>query len=364
MLQRGGALVWFAPDFVQVRWFWGGHGNDPCGSFSATVAGGTRDGNRHAAVDLAERILLPRDLGRDELVGTSWALERSTVEGVPTTGDGSTFAFTQTDVSWSDGCNAFGGVYELVGDRLRVRDVTSTQAACEPNPTSDAINAVMGAQSVVATREGDLLRLRAGGTELLLRRAAEPRPLDDDPRVAAYGIWPVTAPESVLGYRPEATGTATEVALAFARDVLGWADAVAGAGEPPHDGKGVLDLPVRSPSADAEVVISVAQGDAPEHHVVYRVDTPSRASNPDAYARVAVQGSRLTADAGPAPAGARSLVRFTYGENVAEGDPGEPIERYWDERVPGAVLILFSDADGTIVGAWGQTLPATDGASG
>ena len=47
-------------DFVQVRWFTGGQ--ELCESFTVTVAGGTEDGNRHAAVDLAERVLLPSDL--------------------------------------------------------------------------------------------------------------------------------------------------------------------------------------------------------------------------------------------------------------------------------------------------------------
>jgi hypothetical protein len=60
-LARGTASVWFGPDFVQVRWFTGGQ--EPCESFTVTVAGGGEDANRHAAVDLAERILLPRDLG-------------------------------------------------------------------------------------------------------------------------------------------------------------------------------------------------------------------------------------------------------------------------------------------------------------
>ena len=56
-LERGTAQLWFGAEFVQVRWFSGSQ--EPCESFTVTVAGGTEDGNRHAAVDLADRVLLP-----------------------------------------------------------------------------------------------------------------------------------------------------------------------------------------------------------------------------------------------------------------------------------------------------------------
>jgi hypothetical protein len=63
-LRRGTAQVWFGLDFVQVRWFTASQ--EPCDSFTVTVSGGSEDANRHAAVDLAERILLPDELETEE----------------------------------------------------------------------------------------------------------------------------------------------------------------------------------------------------------------------------------------------------------------------------------------------------------
>lgn len=88
-LTRGTALVWFGADFVQVRWFTGSQ--EPCESFTVTVAGGTEDGNRHAAVDLAERILLPAEIGVEEpprgssTTSTTWPPSTTSTDGVTTT---------------------------------------------------------------------------------------------------------------------------------------------------------------------------------------------------------------------------------------------------------------------------------------
>jgi hypothetical protein len=59
-LERGTAQLWFQPDVVQVRWFTGSR--EACESFTVSVGGGTEDERRHAAVDLAERVRLPREL--------------------------------------------------------------------------------------------------------------------------------------------------------------------------------------------------------------------------------------------------------------------------------------------------------------
>jgi hypothetical protein len=100
-LERGTAQAWFREraavdgsleSVVQVRWFTGRQ--EACESFTVTVAGGTEDENRHAAVDLAERVLVSSEVGEAEppapapgpnpLAGTEWQLERSTVDGEPT----------------------------------------------------------------------------------------------------------------------------------------------------------------------------------------------------------------------------------------------------------------------------------------
>lgn len=59
-LRRGPAEVWFQPAAVQVRWSTGS--TDPCESFTVTVDGGSEDGNRYAAIELAERVRLPSEL--------------------------------------------------------------------------------------------------------------------------------------------------------------------------------------------------------------------------------------------------------------------------------------------------------------
>ena len=97
-LARGTASSGSRPgDFVQVRWFTGSQ--EPCESFTVTVAGSTEDGNRHAAVDLAERILLPSDLGDvagDQRVeptrGPSGSSTTPRSAASPTDGNGAAFS--------------------------------------------------------------------------------------------------------------------------------------------------------------------------------------------------------------------------------------------------------------------------------
>lgn len=176
-LRRGTAQVWFGADFVQVRWFTGSQ--EPCESFTVTVAGGTEDGNRHAAVDLAERVLLPSDLAAagaltDQLAG-DWLLERSTTGGVPTDGPGVTFTFRAGEAAWTDGCNDFAGaLQELSATTFRVRDVSSSKVLCPQSPTSQAVSQVMGAESIsVAAGSGlNVLILSYNDYSLSLRPAA------------------------------------------------------------------------------------------------------------------------------------------------------------------------------------------------
>lgn len=59
-LDRGTAQAWITEAFVQVRWSTGSQ--ERCESFTVTVGGGSVDENRAAAIDLADRVLLPSDL--------------------------------------------------------------------------------------------------------------------------------------------------------------------------------------------------------------------------------------------------------------------------------------------------------------
>lgn len=131
--------------FVQIRYF--PAGDEPCSSFTVTVDGGTQEANRQTAVDLAERILLPADLGDLdlpgteggpvaglELPGTSWPV---TAPNHPA--DGAQMAFTGTTVSWTDGCATVTAAYELDRDDgiLVLTDRTSTDPGCTPPTHSE-----------------------------------------------------------------------------------------------------------------------------------------------------------------------------------------------------------------------------------
>jgi hypothetical protein len=173
-IERGTATLWFQSEgAVQLRWFTGSQ--EPCESFTVTVDGGSDDEDRHAAVDLGERVLIGNELptehptpGGNPLRFTEWQLERSTVGGVPTEGSGSLFTFTDADVFWTDGCNDKGAAYRYDDGVLVVDEVTTTDVFCDPNPTSDAINSVMSQGQVAVTLEGGELRLRSGTVEVVL----------------------------------------------------------------------------------------------------------------------------------------------------------------------------------------------------
>lgn len=177
-LGRGTGQLWFQADAaapalapVQVRWFTGSQ--EPCESFTVTVAGGTEDENRHAAVDLADRVLMSNELpgdpspGGNLLANTEWQLERATVSGDPTEGGGLVFSFGDDTVDWTDGCNNMRSSYTYADGALTVGEMQGT-IGC-PNTASDAINAVMATFPVAVTFDGNLLVLRGGDGELVLR---------------------------------------------------------------------------------------------------------------------------------------------------------------------------------------------------
>ncbi len=182
-LERGTGQLWFEggdADAVQVRWFTGSQ--EMCESFTVTVGGGSEDANRHAAVDLAERVRLPSELGdlaSADLDGTSWQLDQFTVGDIDTGGNGAGFSFVDGEAAWSDGCNSFGATYTQPSPtELVLGDVSSTELPCPTNPSSQAIAAVMSSGTIaVAFGSGvDALFLTAGDTTL--------------------GLGPVDAPET------------------------------------------------------------------------------------------------------------------------------------------------------------------------
>ena len=149
-LPRGPAMLWLdgpasggaGRPFVQVRWSAGP--DVPCGSFTVTVDGGTEEANRELAVDLAERILLPDELGDPdlpgaeggpvaglELTGTEWEVVGTTSGSGPA---GAVVAFGDTTVTWEEGCATVRADYHL--DRpqgiLTLTNYVSTDPGCTP----------------------------------------------------------------------------------------------------------------------------------------------------------------------------------------------------------------------------------------
>ena len=244
-LGRGPATVWLdGPEsmsregagnlpFVQVGYY--PEGDEPCSSFTVTVDGGTEDENRRAAVDLAERVLLPADLeGLDlpgaeggpvaglELAGTEWRI------AYPEQLDRDLqMSFTDTTVSWDSGCATETADYEL--DRaegiLTLTNRSSTDPDCTP-PTGGSvtgypspwplIRAVMGAERIaIDLIEGEVyLRIERGldGGLIVLTAPApstnEPPPLpvpgsalpadpvsaEEQVRAAFVGLFDATVP--------------------------------------------------------------------------------------------------------------------------------------------------------------------------
>jgi hypothetical protein len=182
-LRRGTADVWFGRDFVQVRWFTGSQ--EPCASFTVTVAGGTEDGNRHAAVDWAERISLPSELEAaddpslaEALPGTTWRIvelyradERVPVDRVQFP-DRLELTFSQDEIGWGDGCNQFGGPVTIDGSgHLAVGEGTMTLVECAApaeRAVRDAIGAVMGADRVGVRHVGGRLELSGGAKDRIV----------------------------------------------------------------------------------------------------------------------------------------------------------------------------------------------------
>lgn len=229
-LARGTASIWFGPDFVQVRWFTGGQ--ELCESFTVTVAGGTEDGNRHAAVDLADRVLLPSDLAESPgaALGTiegEWQLVRSSIDGGTDDVGGLSFTFSGGTAEWTDGCNTFAGGYGPV-DYSSVRvgvvtftDVTSSAISCPTNTTAAAVRAVMGAEriEIAVERGGELLVLSANDATLTLHSlggdgepAAGPELAGTEWRVAALYRGDEVVPGGALGATPIVTFGDTTVA--------------------------------------------------------------------------------------------------------------------------------------------------------
>jgi hypothetical protein len=164
-LERGTARLWLdgpasgprGLPFVQVGWF--PDTDEPCSSFSVKVDGGSVGENRRTAVALADRMVLPAEMLALDLPGaeggpvagltltdTEWE-----IASYPASGQAGV-SFTDTTVTWDNGCGTVTADYELdrLAARLTLSDRVESDPGCvsptlpgdvQPRPT---INSVMG----------------------------------------------------------------------------------------------------------------------------------------------------------------------------------------------------------------------------
>jgi len=251
------AVLWFQTNAVQVRAFRGSQ--EPCDSFTVTVGGGTEDENRHAVVDLAERVVLgselpqpdPEPAADNKLAGTEWFLTFSTLAGEPkNAGEALLFTFTDTEASWTDGCNQLSATYTYFGSWITLDDINTTDVDCEATPTSEAVNEVMRTGDVAVTlsdHDGQELELRNGEGVLILGQAG--RTIDEPPTVTTdqgepiaaklAGLWEITELRDGDEVVPLPRG---ELLAEFSDTTVSWNDGCNGAGSEVTYGDGSFRL--------------------------------------------------------------------------------------------------------------------------
>lgn len=112
------------------------------------------------------------------LDGTEWVLLRAetpdgTLSPVEDAGaETPTLLFESERIAGSDGCNRFTGSFSATDRGFTTSQLASTKRACLPpvDALSRAVLGTLNASEVSAEREGDELRLSAGGTVLVYTR--------------------------------------------------------------------------------------------------------------------------------------------------------------------------------------------------
>ena len=180
------------------------------------------------------------------------------------------------------------------------------------------------------------------------------------PAAKAFALWPETDRSLLPAEEPEWSSSVESTAVAFARNVLEWGDAVTTT-SPVQADAGSHQLTVASPSRNGAVLLRVSPV-APGRWRVTAVD--SRPGG-DTSASVQIVGDFGSATAGPAPdSTATTSVRFQYGSAVSEGPAGEQVELGRSPEIAGSVIVLYRNSDGDVIGAWGTPLPPGDFAAG
>lgn len=182
-----------------------------------------------------------------------------------------------------------------------------------------------------------------------------------DPRGA---VWPETAQSQIAGRLPDERRSPDGVAVAFAREVLGWDDLVEEelAREPGHNGCDMTVYVRRASDPEREVPVDVSLG------VGRRWASVCAPPQGGAGLHAVVEGSTITVSgAGAAfPDAAGTEVRVDYGGNVVDNhlEPGVPSDLGFVPEVTGSAIVLYRDADGEVIGYQALTLPAGDGEVG
>jgi hypothetical protein len=161
-LARGPAKIWSPANYVDFPFvqvvgfsdlesFLGAGSETPCSSFTVTVEGGTQDENRQLAIDLAQLIQLPSELGNPDLPGaeggpvaglelanTKWNMPPGTWGVMPPW----VISFGDTTVTWNDGCATIRADYDLDRERgiLLLTNRSSTNPGCTPPPNAEGEN--------------------------------------------------------------------------------------------------------------------------------------------------------------------------------------------------------------------------------
>jgi hypothetical protein len=185
-LARGTAQLWFQQvpnDSVQVRWFTGGQ--DGCETFTVSVEGGTEDENRHAAVDLADRILVGNELPgccnehptpsptvEGDLAGV-WEIVGLRAGGDPVAvPQGEVLVeFAPERVAWNDGCAGHSGAATYGSASVAVSEPVAQEPACPADDGRDLINALFASGTIGASVDGDRAELTAGDRLVALQRS-------------------------------------------------------------------------------------------------------------------------------------------------------------------------------------------------
>jgi hypothetical protein len=191
--------------------------------------------------------------------------------------------------------------------------------------------------------------------------AAHPEGGDQNAYPDGFAIWPVVDPDELDSYRSQRSlpTSASDAATSFAREVLGWPEATASVTQA-WEADGLYLLTITAAQGDGEIAV---RGISPNEFVVTRVYTfPVSETQADSGGFIAmIDGEaeiRFAAD--PPPGGSVEIVLRKRADEWRQTDLPTASMKFFgvDTNYPGAVIVLYRDAAGVVVDAWGVAVPA------